>query len=85
MDENTIDESVGKTIWRDVVTIAKNVRTVLVPINWKFSSNQQALRNWDLWGPLVRARARRKVPSPPTSPRSPMHACSAPMQAALPP
>ena len=57
MDENTIDESVWATIWRDLVTIAKNVRTVLIPINWKFSSNQQALRNWDLWGPLVRPGA----------------------------
>lgn len=56
MDENTIDESVWATIWRDLVTIAKNVRTVLVPINWKFHSNQQALRNWDLWGPLVRGQ-----------------------------
>jgi hypothetical protein len=53
VDENTLDESVLKTIWRDVVTIGKNVRTVLIPINWKFNTNQQALRNWDLWGPLV--------------------------------
>jgi hypothetical protein len=53
VDENTLDESVLKTIWRDVVTIGKNVRTVLIPINWKFNTNQQALRNWDLWGPLI--------------------------------
>lgn len=53
MDESTIDESILKTIWRDVVTIGRNLRTVLIPINWKFTAQEQALRNWDLWGPLV--------------------------------
>lgn len=53
-DENTLDESVLKTIWRDVVTIGRNVRSVLIPVNWKFTGREQALRNWDLWGPLVR-------------------------------
>jgi hypothetical protein len=56
-DEYTIDESVFKTIWRDVVTIGRNLRTVLIPINWKFSPSEQALRNWDLWGPLVRLQS----------------------------
>ena len=31
----------------------RNLRTVLIPINWKFSAKEQSLRNWDLWGPLV--------------------------------
>ena len=39
---------------RDLVTIAKNLRTVLIPINWEFKQQDAALRNWDLWGPLVR-------------------------------
>jgi len=53
-DENTIDESIFKTIWRDIVTIARNLRSVLIPINWNFNNNRdQALRNWDLWGPLI--------------------------------
>jgi hypothetical protein len=52
-DESTIDESVLKTIGRDLMTIARNLRTVLIPINWKFTAQEQALRNWDLWGPLA--------------------------------
>ncbi len=35
------------------MTIARNLRSVLVPVNWKFHGQAQALRNWDLWGPLV--------------------------------
>jgi hypothetical protein len=54
MEESTLEESVFKTIWRDVMTIGRNLRSVLIPINWKFSNRDQALRNWDLWGPLVR-------------------------------
>jgi hypothetical protein len=54
MEESTLDESVFKTIGRDVMTIGRNLRSVLIPINWKFSNRDQALRNWDLWGPLVR-------------------------------
>lgn len=63
VDDNTIDESVFKTIWRDIVTIGKNLRSVLIPINWNFNNNNQdqALRNWDLWGPLVRAVRLRKL------------------------
>lgn len=53
MDESTIDESILKTIWRDLTTIGRNLRTVLIPINWKFTAQEQALRNWDLWGPLI--------------------------------
>ncbi|PNW80702.1 hypothetical protein CHLRE_07g326400v5 [Chlamydomonas reinhardtii] len=52
-DEYTLDESIWKTIWRDIVTIGRNLRSVLIPVNWKFHGQAQALRNWDLWGPLV--------------------------------
>ncbi|KAG2497819.1 hypothetical protein HYH03_004089 [Edaphochlamys debaryana] len=52
-DEYTLDESIWKTIGRDFVTIGRNLRSVLIPINWKFHGQAQALRNWDLWGPLV--------------------------------
>ncbi|GFR41502.1 hypothetical protein Agub_g2196, partial [Astrephomene gubernaculifera] len=52
-EEYTLDEPVWKTIWRDIVTIARNLRSVLVPVNWKFHGQAQALRNWDLWGPLI--------------------------------
>ena len=54
LDESTLDEPIWRTIWRDVVTIAKNLRAVLIPINWQFSGRERALANWDLWGPLVR-------------------------------
>lgn len=54
--EYTIDESVLMTIWRDIKTIGRNLRSVLIPINWKFNNREQALRNWDLWGPLVSAQ-----------------------------
>lgn len=52
-DEYTLDESIWKTIGRDFLTIARNLRSVLIPVNWKFNGQAQALRNWDLWGPLV--------------------------------
>jgi len=35
------------------MAIARNLRSVLIPINWKFNNRDQALRNWDLWGPLI--------------------------------
>lgn len=57
-DENTIDESIFKTIGRDVLAMGRNLRSVLIPINWKFANRDQALRNWDLWGPLVGVHAR---------------------------
>jgi hypothetical protein len=52
--ENTLDESVWQTLKRDVVTIGRNLRSVLVPVNWDFHNHTAALHNWDLWGPLVR-------------------------------
>lgn len=51
--ESTLDESVWQTVKRDIVTIGRNLRFVLIPIKGKFSQQGSALRNWDLWGPLV--------------------------------
>lgn len=52
-DESTLDESIWETIVRDVFTIGRNLRSVLIPVNWKFDQQDSALRNWDLWGPLI--------------------------------
>lgn len=54
--ENTLDESVWQTLKRDVLTIGRNLRSVLIPVNWDFHNHTAALQNWDLWGPLVSAR-----------------------------
>jgi hypothetical protein len=51
--ENTIDEPVWDTIKRDVVTIGRNLKSVLIPVQGEFVGREAALRNWDLWGPLV--------------------------------
>lgn len=53
--ENTLDESVWQTLKRDVLTIGRNLRSVLIPVNWDFHNHTAALQNWDLWGPLVSA------------------------------
>jgi hypothetical protein len=55
--ENTLDEPVWATLRRDVYTIGRNMRSVLIPIDWDFTNSAAALGNWDLWGPLVRAGA----------------------------
>lgn len=52
-DENTLDEPVWATLKRDVLTIGRNLRSVLIPVNWDFQNHQAALHNWDLWGPLI--------------------------------
>uniref|UniRef100_A0A7S3VLA5 Protein YIP n=1 Tax=Dunaliella tertiolecta TaxID=3047 RepID=A0A7S3VLA5_DUNTE len=53
-NESTLDEPIWRTIYRDVVTIGRNLRSVLIPIKWgEFSNRDHALRNWDLWGPLL--------------------------------
>lgn len=54
--ENTLDESVWETLKRDLFTIGRNLRSVLIPVNWDFGKHQAALHNWDLWGPLVGVR-----------------------------
>eukprot|EP00879_Flechtneria_rotunda_P018163 GHRR01019050.1.p2 GENE.GHRR01019050.1~~GHRR01019050.1.p2 ORF type:complete len:121 (+),score=22.70 GHRR01019050.1:314-676(+) len=53
LDENTLDETVWQTLKRDVLTIGRNLRSVLIPVNWDFQNHQAALHNWDLWGPLI--------------------------------
>lgn len=61
-EENTLDEPVWVTLKRDVLTIGRNLRSVLIPINWDFGGSSAALGNWDLWGPLVRGARRWRVP-----------------------
>jgi hypothetical protein len=60
--ENTLDESVWQTFKRDVLTIGRNLRSVLIPVNWDFHNHTAALHNWDLWGPLVSVTRRERVP-----------------------
>ncbi|MEW5309809.1 MAG: hypothetical protein WDW38_001666 [Sanguina aurantia] len=52
-EEDTLDETVWRTVGRDLLTIARNTRSVLIPVNWNFKGSDQALGNWDLWGPLL--------------------------------
>ncbi len=76
-DEYTLDESIWKTIGRDFLTIARNLRSVLIPVNWKFNGQAQALRNWDLWGPLVGLLLPSPslcLPLPPNAAAHPTHA-----------
>lgn len=60
--ENTLDEPVWETLKRDVLTIGRNLRSVLIPINWDFSNTSAALNNWDLWGPLVSSSPGQRAP-----------------------
>ena len=49
---STLDEPVWETIKRDLVRIGANLVLVVFPFkNWDQQS--AALRNWDLWGPMV--------------------------------
>ncbi|TYZ61539.1 hypothetical protein PybrP1_006863 [[Pythium] brassicae (nom. inval.)] len=50
--ENTLDEPVSETILRDVRLVAGKLRVVLVPRNTS-EETLKALRDWDLWGPLM--------------------------------
>ncbi|CAG8627537.1 10528_t:CDS:2 [Gigaspora rosea] len=45
---DTLDEPVSETILRDLRNIALKLRQVLNP-----KGNQDVLRDWDLWGPLI--------------------------------
>ncbi|EIW67265.1 hypothetical protein TREMEDRAFT_33675, partial [Tremella mesenterica DSM 1558] len=49
--EATLDEPVSKTIMRDLNSIYAKLLQVLYPP--KGAGNNQLLRDWDLWGPLV--------------------------------
>merc|ERR1712039_986704 len=48
-DQGTLDEPVSETILRDLRQIGIRLKQVLIPSN----ASDQALRNWDLWGPLI--------------------------------
>lgn len=50
---STLDEPVWETVKRDLVRIGANLVLVVFPFkNW--DQQTAALRNWDLWGPMVR-------------------------------
>nr|CCA22855.1 YIPF6like protein putative [Albugo laibachii Nc14] len=50
--ENTLDEPVSVTILRDVNLVAGKLKVVLMPRNTS-DDTLKALRDWDLWGPLM--------------------------------
>lgn len=49
---NTLDEPILETIKRDVVRIYKNLVMVVFPTEDR-RQQQNALKNWDLWGPML--------------------------------
>ena len=49
---NTLDEPIWETIKRDVIRIYRNLIMVVFPFKDR-SQQSAALRNWDLWGPMV--------------------------------
>ncbi len=49
---NTLDEPISETIKRDVIRIYRNLVMVVFPFKDR-SQQSAALRNWDLWGPMV--------------------------------
>ncbi|KAI8112172.1 hypothetical protein M9434_003496 [Picochlorum sp. BPE23] len=49
---NTLDEPIAETIRRDLIRIYKNLVMVVFPIEDR-SQQSAALRNWDLWGPMI--------------------------------
>lgn len=51
---NTLDEPVWHTIRRDLKRIYANLVLVVFPFKNR-DQQSAALRNWDLWGPMVRA------------------------------
>ena len=48
---STLDESLLKSLSRDLLHIWKRLRYVLLPVCW--SKKDPNLRSWDLWGPLL--------------------------------
>lgn len=49
---NTLDEPIWETIKRDIIRIWRNLVMVVFPFKDR-SQQSAALRNWDLWGPMV--------------------------------
>jgi hypothetical protein len=52
---NTLDEPIWETAKRDLKRIYKNLVMVVFPFKDR-SQQSAALRNWDLWGPMVSRR-----------------------------
>ena len=46
---NTLDESIFRSLLRDISQIMLRIRYVVIP----FGGNTKRLKTWDLWGPLV--------------------------------
>ncbi len=51
---NTLDEPIWDTVKRDLQRIGGNLILVVFPFKNR-DQQSAALRNWDLWGPMVRA------------------------------
>lgn len=49
LEDTSLDEPVFQTIWRDVQKILIKLAYVIVPR----PSSKNALRDWDLWGPMI--------------------------------
>ena len=49
---NTLDEPVWATVKRDLQRIGANLILVVFPFSSR-DKQSAALRNWDLWGPMV--------------------------------
>eukprot|EP01114_Cavostelium_apophysatum_P004189 TRINITY_DN1436_c0_g1_i2.p1 TRINITY_DN1436_c0_g1~~TRINITY_DN1436_c0_g1_i2.p1 ORF type:complete len:203 (-),score=4.89 TRINITY_DN1436_c0_g1_i2:61-669(-) len=47
--QTTLDEPIWSTLWRDIKRIGIKLFHVLIPRG----GSEKALRDWDLWGPLV--------------------------------
>lgn len=53
LDWSTLDESVWRTLRRDVDRVVSNTKGVLWPFGRDSRDPAKPLREWDLWGPLV--------------------------------
>ncbi len=61
-DELSSGAQVRETIKRDLRRISQNLVLVVFPFNSGREEQQAALRNWDLWGPMVRHLCCRSSP-----------------------
>ena len=52
LDENTLNESILTTIYRDLYLIYKKLKIVIMPYASKEDKNYH-IKQWDLWGPLL--------------------------------
>ena len=53
LDWSTLDESVWRTLKRDVDRVVSNTKGVLWPFGRDSRDPAKPLREWDLWGPLM--------------------------------